>query len=1069
MKRQGSYDAALVKVESGQETGGKEGKEGRGDVPRVKRREGGSGSGSGSGSHGRSGMERDLGNGVEDARRRDGEGQGMAATNREGDAGEDSSKGRGSREGTTGSVASESDIGRLGVKSGSSKSALVSGSDRKDEEEGDTDVKSSAVVNESERRKALVGTKRSNAKREEDEAAAIIVDAGTDKSSEREEGEVEPEVEVVPENGDKLDEARELEVERTKGSDVVEESERGLVEGSTDEPRKVDEEDAPASVSMEVTVAEVDTPLRESLEHQGAEQVARPEVLEKPQWNLHLSVEQDQMRTEPKEVLEEGNLERLRRVAAQDRGFTLGPLNEGNPTRQENSEQAAVPSDDKFFMRLSGSGRERDREEMKEEERQSEKKQRVEDGALLSLALPDTSLSLSSGDPRSRSQKQRRAHSQPSQQGPAHSRGFTESLSLSHSQPFHHNPSCSLTQTSMDKTELSSGSQQISVGKEQASYGSWQKSYGSNQGNEASLPSGAHDRRRPKPLYHKVLSNPQILQGSLGSERFRGQGRERGSESMDNSQGSHQVPVADRGMHASQSDDARRALRREQKHKHRHGDAGEVWSSPSHSGDSRETQPHSKGGRNSFGQREKEIAGSEREFTSIGVQDIVSEPIASMARKLQELPDSFLAGLKESLRDMLNSIEKREQFVQLQQTLATRTDLTTDILLRAHRIQLELLVAVKTGILAFLHSDIPMTHSALVEVFLQQRCRNFACQNQLPADECDCKLCAQKAGFCNSCMCVVCSKFDFDANTCRWIGCDFCLHWCHTDCGIRMSYITPGPSIRGAAGTTEMQFQCVACGHTSELYGFVKDVFCTCAPEWGRDVLARELDCVRRIFHGSTDTRGKQLCSKAEMILQQLNSQVDTTVACRSMIKFFDESGPFGASSGQAPSTPSSAETKKMSPLPFGGKQVSTQTTLEMAKEALATYDSELEQKRQEASELQQERERKKAQIEELESIVRIKQAEAKMFAVRADEARREAEGLHRIMLAKAEKIEQEYAGKLSKLGMADAEDRCRKHHDTVQVLQQAQMDFRAMNQPLLNELHELLKQLEASKRHSWK
>lgn len=186
------------------------------------------------------------------------------------------------------------------------------------------------------------------------------------------------------------------------------------------------------------------------------------------------------------------------------------------------------------------------------------------------------------------------------------------------------------------------------------------------------------------------------------------------------------------------------------------------------------------------------------------------------------------------------------------------------------------------------------------------------------------------------------------------------------------------------------------------------------------------------------------------------------------VVEFFPESA-YGATPGQAPSTPSSAETKKSSPVPFINKQPSTQTTLEMAKEALATYDSELEQKRQEASELQQERERKKAQIEELESIVRIKQAEAKMFAVRADEARREAEGLHRIMLAKAEKIEQEYAGKLSKLGMEDAEERCRKHLETVQVLQQAQMDFHAMNQPLLNELHELLKQLEASKRHSWK
>jgi hypothetical protein len=258
-----------------------------------------------------------------------------------------------------------------------------------------------------------------------------------------------------------------------------------------------------------------------------------------------------------------------------------------------------------------------------------------------------------------------------------------------------------------------------------------------------------------------------------------------------------------------------------------------------------------------------------------------------MACKLQELPDSFLEGLKGSLRNMLNCIEKREQFVLLQQTLAARTDLITDTLLRAHRVQLELLVAVKTGIPAFLHPEIPMTHSALVEVFLQTKCRNFACQSQLPADECDCKLCAQKTGFCNSCMCVVCSKFDFDANTCRWIGCDFCLHWCHTDCGIRMGYIAPGPSIRGAAGTSEMQFHCIACDHTSELYGFVKDVFCTCAPQWDRDVLASELDCVRRIFHDSKDAHGQQLCSKAEQMLQQLDAQVDPAIACSTMLKFF--------------------------------------------------------------------------------------------------------------------------------------------------------------------------------------
>ncbi|KAG6418971.1 hypothetical protein SASPL_121178 [Salvia splendens] len=53
---------------------------------------------------------------------------------------------------------------------------------------------------------------------------------------------------------------------------------------------------------------------------------------------------------------------------------------------------------------------------------------------------------------------------------------------------------------------------------------------------------------------------------------------------------------------------------------------------------------------------------------------------------------------------------------------------------------------------------------------------------------------------------------------------------------------------------------------------------------------------------------------------------------------------------------------------------------------------------------------RKKMQIDELESIVRLKQAEADMFEMKANEARREAERLRRIALAKTEKSEEHEA-----------------------------------------------------------
>lgn len=928
MKRQRSYDAAIVKVESSsreQEAGGISGKEARHESARVKRRDGGSGH-----HHGRSTSEREGSKGEEHrphhhARRRDGGSSGHHAQGSrserasepvdDGEQHQQQQAGNKEESTTVRSSSRGTNKEPLGAEKGSSmqqhyhsrsgKAGAFARREPAKDEEGGGGSSSKGIEGDRERRKS-----RKEVKAEQEAGVNKTTVAESEKSSDMEEGELEPEAggddhEVARREVEEAEEAKvdQISKEESGGKEVVvgdvKDGERGEAE---------EEEgggDAMVNMAVDGDVEETVKQVIETTVKQGAgagaDAVVQEVVREPPQWSFKLGAAEKGVETqEIQERGEDASQERGRR-AGREREFGISASGEDSPLEEE------MKNAGKNLMGSSGSGRERQREaEEEEEERQdsreqdrpNEKKQRVENnGALLSLALPDTSLSLSSGDPRSRSQKhhQHRAHSHPSQGGAqTHSRGgFSESLSLSQSLPFHHNPSCSLTQTSLDKTEMSSGSQQISVAKEQGSYGSWPISFGSSQGNEGMMASMAHDKRKPKPLYQRVLSgnNPQIVQGSLGDERSRGQGgKDRGSESLDNSHGSHQVPMADGGM-LCQSSEARRAMRKELQHRMRHGETGEVWSSPSRSGSSRETQPRdmpSKGEKNFAGQREKEAAGSERQFTSIGVEDIVAEPVPSMARKLQELPDSFLAGLKESLKEMLNSIDKREQFMQLQQTLTARTDLTTDVLLRAHRTQLEILVAVKTGILAFLQNDIPMIHTSLVEVFLQQRCRNFGCQNQLPADECDCKLCAQKSGFCNSCMCVVCSKFDFDANTCRWIGCDFCLHWCHTDCGIRMSYITPGPSLTGAEGTTEMQFRCIACTHTSELYGFVKDVFCTCAAEWGKDVLAAELDCVQRIFHGSADTRGQQLCNKAEQVLQQLNSQVDAAIACRAMIKFFN-------------------------------------------------------------------------------------------------------------------------------------------------------------------------------------
>jgi hypothetical protein len=92
------------------------------------------------------------------------------------------------------------------------------------------------------------------------------------------------------------------------------------------------------------------------------------------------------------------------------------------------------------------------------------------------------------------------------------------------------------------------------------------------------------------------------------------------------------------------------------------------------------------------------------------------------------------------------------------------------------------------------------------------------------------------------------------------------------------------------------------------------------------------------------------------------------------------------------------------------------------ARLAVETCDRELEEKVREAHEIKAERLRNKHQVEELESIVCLKQAEAEMFQLKASEARQEAERLRSIVLAKSEKAEQDYASIYLKRRLEEAE-----------------------------------------------
>ncbi|KAG0460985.1 hypothetical protein HPP92_021282 [Vanilla planifolia] len=467
--------------------------------------------------------------------------------------------------------------------------------------------------------------------------------------------------------------------------------------------------------------------------------------------------------------------------------------------------------------------------------------------------------------------------------------------------------------------------------------------------------------------------------------------------------------------------------------------------SPSDSTSSRETWPIETG--RSSGVILKKTEEGETDFPEtqvirhisnadkLSLRDVARERIEVISDRMTVMPIELLEELKAELRVILEGTggpQHRDEFLYLQQLVQGRGDLTAKTLVRAHRIQLEVLVSINTGILAFLHPNVSLPQSRLSEIFLYKRCRNIACQSILPADDCSCEVCARRNGFCNLCMCVVCSKFDFEVNTCRWIGCDICAHWTHTDCAMRAGQIGMGPSAKSIMGHTEMLFKCPACNRTSELLGWVKDVFQHCAPGWDQDVLLRELELASRIFRLSEDTKGRKLYWKCSDLLEKVKNGAAEYTASRILLLIFQELEIESTKNNETEDpgrviSPQEACNRIAEVVQEAVRKMEMVAEeklrlLKRARMAVEACDRELEDKAREVTELKLERQRKKQQVEELESIVRLKQAEAEMFQLKATEARQEAERMQSIALAKNEKAEQDYASMYLKRRLDEAE-----------------------------------------------
>ncbi|KAL3502113.1 hypothetical protein ACH5RR_036562 [Cinchona calisaya] len=681
-----------------------------------------------------------------------------------------------------------------------------------------------------------------------------------------------------------------------------------------------------------------------------------------------------------------------------------------------------------------------------------EKKARMET-LNLSLALPDVSLSLAgsnrvqngdhlaqNGDFPARLRASRIVQSiEPpnnyTRATTTNSNDFSAaSMSYSYSHPFSHNPSCSLTKYSTEYYEYSGGSHRRDC--EQI----WNGGEGTN--------GSVHSRFRPFGDGTVALANPGAGGVALGNHVAN---KDTGNNSIFRAASSDNLSFFPSELPARPRLDAR-------------------------SGDSRERGSENFRGLESLdGGIACRVSRPERI-----IREIVSESIPVMAQIIQELPEETIESIKEYLKSLIAKSERKDELLGLQKKLDRRSDLTNETLSKAHKIQLDILVAIKMGLDAYLSSKICLPSSELVDIFLLERCRNVNCKSLLPVDDCDCKICSTKKGFCSACMCPVCLSFDCAANTCSWVGCDVCSHWCHATCGIEKNLIRPGPGLKGPTGTTEMQFNCLGCGHASEMFGFVKDVYMSCARDWGLETLMKELDCVRKIFRGSEDRKGKELHVKADEMLSKLqNKMMSPSDACSFIFQFFNYADAFPditTSTIHPKDMPSQVSLRNdASGLPPSNSLVAKSSfyglSTSSGRKDLLPVD--LHQNDVKASVMSDNKTiedewsvkpLKKDGFDSLESIVVVKEAEARMFQGRADEARREAEGFRRMIRVKMERLEKEYTEKLAELCLQETEDRRRKNLDELKTLEDLHCDYYKMKVRMQTEIAGLLTRMDATK-----
>ncbi|KMT07971.1 hypothetical protein BVRB_6g144520 [Beta vulgaris subsp. vulgaris] len=462
------------------------------------------------------------------------------------------------------------------------------------------------------------------------------------------------------------------------------------------------------------------------------------------------------------------------------------------------------------------------------------------------------------------------------------------------------------------------------------------------------------------------------------------------------------------------------------------------------------------------------------------VRDVITESIPAISQLSRDLPVETIESAKEYLNCLIAAPERNNDLVYLQNSLESRSDLTRETLSKCDRFQLEIMIAVKFSLSEFVAGKVRLSTSELIEIFFFMRCRNMNCKSPLPVDDCDCKICSTKKGFCSQCMCPVCCNYDCASNTCSWVGCDACSHWCHAACGSDKNLIRPGPSLKGSSGATEMQFYCLGCGHASEMFGFVKDVFLCCAKDWGLETLVKELGCVRKIFKGSEDLKGKELYLKAAELITRLERRaISPSDACSVIIHFFTTKSEkenmtdfptAGIGANDVIASQGHCLDDAFPPPSSNLAPNSSYFTSGTMLQGLVSFDFHHSTPKPHISSdrtLEVDlpgKSSNKDGFDSLESIIRLKESEARMFQNRADEARKEVETYQQLVQAKTEKLEAEYTEKLAKLCLQETEERRRKKMEELRIIENSHSDYYKTKIRMQAEISGLVERMEATK-----